>query len=245
GVGGDGGLFSDDGRDGIGGGIANRPSGIRTVVNCLFRGNVALFGGGMFNWDDTYATVTNCTFTQNAALDGGGLYNQAGSFATVANCIFWHDTGGEIHGSAWVTYSDVEGGWWGPGWNNIHVDPIFADFYGRLSPGSPCIDAGDNTEVPIDITTDLDGNPRFVDDPDTVDTGHGGMPAVDMGAYEFQTGCPWDCGMPADGQVSVVDFLALLAQWGGPGTCDCEDPPDGAVDVGDFLALLAAWGDCP
>jgi hypothetical protein len=59
------------------------------------------------------------------------------------------------------------------------------------------------------------------------------------------TPCPCDCAPPPDGQVSVLDFLALLAQWGGPGPCDCEDPPDGAVDVGDFLAMLAAWGPCP
>jgi hypothetical protein len=57
--------------------------------------------------------------------------------------------------------------------------------------------------------------------------------------------CPCDCDDPPDGVVSVLDFLALVAQWGDPGPCDCEDPPDGAVDVGDFLALLGAWGDCP
>jgi Tol biopolymer transport system component len=57
--------------------------------------------------------------------------------------------------------------------------------------------------------------------------------------------CPCDCEAPPDGTVDVGDFLALLAQWGNPGTCDCEDPPDGVVDVGDFLAILAAWGTCP
>ena len=55
--------------------------------------------------------------------------------------------------------------------------------------------------------------------------------------------CPWDCGTPSDGQVGVVDFLAILAQWGQVGTpCDF----DGAgVGVTDFLALLANWGPCP
>jgi subtilisin-like proprotein convertase family protein len=57
--------------------------------------------------------------------------------------------------------------------------------------------------------------------------------------------CPCDCEDPRDGTVDVGDFLALLSQWGDPGTCDCEDPPDGTVDVGDFLAILAAWGPCP
>jgi hypothetical protein len=43
--------------------------------------------------------------------------------------------------------------------------------------------------------------------------------------------------------VSVVDFLALLAQWGQVGaSCDFDDS---GVSVTDFLALLANWGPCP
>ncbi|MEE8202061.1 MAG: choice-of-anchor Q domain-containing protein, partial [Candidatus Acidoferrales bacterium] len=56
----------------------------------------------------------------------------------------------------------------------------------RLTAASPCIDAADNTAVPEGITTDLDGNPRFLEIPETPDTGNppGGGPIVDMGAYE-------------------------------------------------------------
>ncbi len=55
--------------------------------------------------------------------------------------------------------------------------------------------------------------------------------------------CPWDCGGVADGQVSVVDFLALLGQWGQAGVpCDFDG---GGVSVTDFLQLLGAWGPCP
>jgi hypothetical protein len=54
--------------------------------------------------------------------------------------------------------------------------------------------------------------------------------------------CPWDCGEPADGQVGVVDFLAVLAQWGTQDGCDFDG---GGVGVTDFLALLANWGACP
>jgi hypothetical protein len=57
--------------------------------------------------------------------------------------------------------------------------------------------------------------------------------------------CPCDCDTPADGVVNVVDFLALVAQWGGTGTCDCAQPPDGVVNVVDFLDLIAFWGPCP
>lgn len=55
----------------------------------------------------------------------------------------------------------------------------------HLSPGSSCIDAGDNNAVPIDIAADLDGSDRFVDDTDTPDTGIGTPPIVDMGAFEY------------------------------------------------------------
>ncbi len=55
--------------------------------------------------------------------------------------------------------------------------------------------------------------------------------------------CPWDCEVgSADGTVGIVDFLTLLAQWGGPGSCDFDG---GGVGINDFLDLLAHWGPCP
>ena len=56
--------------------------------------------------------------------------------------------------------------------------------------------------------------------------------------------CPWDCGRPPDGQVGIVDFLAMLTSWGTtPGVpCDFDG---GGVGITDFLALLANWGACP
>lgn len=57
-------------------------------------------------------------------------------------------------------------------------------------PGSPAIDAGDNTAVPASVTTDLTGNLRFVDDPDTPDSGNGEGAIVDIGAMEFGSWVP-------------------------------------------------------
>jgi hypothetical protein len=54
--------------------------------------------------------------------------------------------------------------------------------------------------------------------------------------------CPWDCSQPSDGSVGISDFLLLLAQWGGPGTCDIDG---GGVGIVDFLELLSNWGPCP
>ena len=78
----------------------------------------------------------------------------------------------------------------------------------HLLAGSPCIDAANNMAVPEDdydidddqdtdelLPLDVDGNPRFVDDLCTADTGltdqqHPELPVVDMGAYEFQAPPP-------------------------------------------------------
>ena len=72
-----------------------------------------------------------------------------------------------------MTYSDVLGGFAGMG--NINLNPLFVDTDTgdhHLSAGSPCIDAGLNIAVPAGTTTDLDGNPRFVDDLKPAGAGH-------------------------------------------------------------------------
>ncbi|MEE9295673.1 MAG: right-handed parallel beta-helix repeat-containing protein [Phycisphaerae bacterium] len=197
-----------------------------TVTNCTFSGNNTLAGGGK----------------------GGGIFvTFAATNLMATNCIFWNnsDDGGtdesaQIHidaGTAIVTYSDIHGlvpgGAFdsGANTNNINADPLFVDADGqddapgteddnlRLSPDSPCIDAGDNTAVPPDTadldddndTTeptplDLDGNPRFVDDPDTPNTGNGTPPIVDIGAYEFQGPPP----IPTVSQWGMVAMALLI-----------------------------------
>ena len=97
--------------------------------------------------------------------------------------------------------------------------------------------------VPPGILTDLDGRPRFVDDPDTPDTGNGTPPIVDMGAYEFQVVSPCPADINGDNTVDVLDLLLVLAAWGA--TSGPEDiNGDGIVDVLDLLEVLAAWGPC-
>jgi len=176
------------------------------------------------------------------------IYNDSGKMV-FANCIFWGDGNAFAGpGTSAVTYSNVQGGYDGEG--NIDADPLFVapgiDDY-RLSSGSPCIDAADNTAVPKGIDTDLDGNPRFVDDPATKDTGFGEPPIVDMGAYEFQPVlCAWD--LDGSGDVGVKDLLILLGAWGPcPPKEFCPADFDGSDDVGvkDLLILLGVWGLCP
>jgi subtilisin-like proprotein convertase family protein len=185
---------------GSGGGAMQNYASSPTVTHCTFSGNsVNREGGGMYN-SGSSPTVTYCTFSGNSAgSGGGGMYNDSGN-PTVTNCVVWGNNPNSIQNgssSPVVTYSDVQGGYAGTG--NINSNPLFVDANGadnvvgtpdddlRLSAGSPCIDAGNNAAVPVGVTTDLDGNNRFVNDPAVADTGVGGCAIVDMGAYERQS----------------------------------------------------------
>jgi hypothetical protein len=122
----------------------------------------------------------------------------------------------------------------------------------RIQPGSPCIDAASNAEVPAD-TADLDADgdtqeplpldadwlPRFLDDAGTPDTGQGTPPIVDMGAYEFHgtTGCPGD--LDGDRRVGQSDLGLLLAAFGVTARGDLDG--DGDTDQADLGILLANW----
>jgi hypothetical protein len=229
-----------------GGGIQNYEGVVAQIRQCLFRGNTASERGGGIDNQDSSALIVDCTFIGNTAAAGGAIRNFDLSHSEVNNTIMWDNVGGaianETGSTATVGYSDIQGGWPGPG--NIDADPLFADADGRLSPGSPCIDAGNNAAVPPGLDTDLDGNPRFVDDTCKPDTGSPPEddPYVDMGAYEFQ-GC--SCDLNGDGEVGINDFLVLLSDWGPCADCDaCPADFDGDCEVGvtDFLKMLACWG---
>jgi predicted outer membrane repeat protein len=242
-----------------------------TFTNCTFTGNTAQGAGGAVLLSNATVTLRDCTMVASVAGYGnsgaidGGIPSGA---AQVINSILWNNTPQSFAQSLAhdVYYSDVEG-WTGPGPGNIDAEPLFVDADGpddvpgnedddlRLSGFSPCIDAGDNTEVGADaadldgdsdtsepVPYDLDGLPRFVDRWQTPDTGvpDGVNPLVDMGAHEFQPTCSTD--LNGDGQVDVVDFLGLLAGWDGIGG---DVNIDGTTTVVDFLELIGTWGPCP
>lgn len=186
-----------------GGGIYH--VGFSTFTNCSFAGNIAASnGGGLYNhFSDS--TLINCLFTQNEAIDGGGIFNNGTSSPSVTNCILWNNIPNQITtdiGTPVVNYSIVQGGWNGLGGIGVlATDPMLADSDGiddvagtedddhRLMEGSPAIDAGNNNAIPPGIVTDLDGHGRFVDDPNSIDTGIGTPPIVDLGPLEFFLDC--------------------------------------------------------
>jgi hypothetical protein len=136
--------------------------------NCTLTGNYARYQGG-----GAYAsTLINCTLTGNTAYwsAGGGAYA-----SSLNNCIVYYNTAGagDNYSGGDLSYCCTTPLPAGPG--NITNEPLFVnlttDFH--LQTNSPCINSGYNAFV--DITNDLDGNPR-------IKSG-----TVDIGAYEYQT----------------------------------------------------------
>ncbi|MCP4711513.1 MAG: right-handed parallel beta-helix repeat-containing protein, partial [Planctomycetes bacterium] len=170
-----------------GGGLYNYWECSPIIINCVFSGNSADAGGGMYDRASNSSTIFNCTFAGNLATNGKALACDSSGqeypgAVTMVNSICW-DGGAEIWSydgsSITITYSDIQGGWAGPGGDNIDADPNFVDAAGgdvHLLGISPCIDHGDNSEVIY--YTDRDGIPRYID------ADFNGIPTVDMGAYE-------------------------------------------------------------
>ncbi len=247
-----------------------------TITDSLFHDNSADFTGTIRLTGGGSLSIVNSTIVNNHATnESGGVSLADSSPLTVTNSIIAFNTVAngsptvqdqQVLGSIEVNYSLVEG-WDGTltGTGSIDGDPAFVDAMNddyRIGAGSAAIDAGDTSIVVA--TDDLNGDPRVLDDTGTPDTGIGGPPVVDMGAYEFQ-GTTVDCHgdiaddfgfIGPDGMVSFGDFLALLGligpcPGGTPGcTGDIADDfgfigPDGMVSFGDFLALLGLIGPCP
>jgi hypothetical protein len=151
------------------------------------------------------------------------------------------------------------------GGGNIDVNPFFVDADGsdsiigteddnlRLQSVSPCIDAGDSNAVPADtvdldddlntletIPFDLAGRIRLVDNMAKPDTGLGGPPVVDMGAFEYQC----EGNLDAVAGVNLADVALLADRWMDIdcGFCGGADfTGDNDVTVDDLLILTANW----
>ena len=169
------------------------------VYNCIFVGNTATgTGGGGAIWigSSSAPVIRNTTvYANSATASAGGGILCTGATANIANCIVWNNTGtggamtatNQLNGATFnVSYSIVLGGAAGTG--NLSADPQFVapatnDF--RLQPTSPGIDAGNNTAVPVTVSVDYYGNPRYADEPTVPNLGAGTAPIVDIGHHEF------------------------------------------------------------
>ena len=226
-----------------GGGIYVYENSAPQVVNCVFTGNSARRqGGGVFAEAPSAPVVINCTFVGNAAPEGGGYYFIAHG-AVVINSLFWGNRGGQLvprynDQDPQISYCLVQGGIAGD--HNISGEPRFLDADGpdniagtydddlRPHPLSSVVDAGHNAALPADLA-DLDGDgnrseptswdvgrsARLFDVQVKPDTGAGGPPVVDIGAFEGgQTGLyVHKIAIPAPG-VRPGDPLEIVIAFG-------------------------------
>ena len=195
------GRANGGGEDDLGGGIYNS-GGSPTVRNVWIYGHGSVAGGSaMYNtganpiiqntivYDRILNVNGSVPVITNSCIVLSKLINDDSS-PLIYNTILW--TSGEVPvventGTSSPSFRNSlvmgSGGSssWDPSFgtdlgNNIDDDPLFVDpMIGdlHLLPGSPAIDAGDNSAPNLPLT-DLDGNPRVI-----------GV-AVDMGAYEEQ-----------------------------------------------------------
>ena len=254
------------------------------IVNNAITGNSAASGGGGICCYGGSPLIVNSTITGNSTPSfGGGVYCNFTVPTLTGTIVAFNSSGIYRSGSYTLTlryncvYSNKTYNFSGltnpTGTNgNLSADPRFVrpaspgpdgiwgtadDDYGnlRLLPGSACIDAGNNADVPADVadlngngnTTeplpfDLAGANRFLDDPATADTGAGTAPIVDIGAYEYLCG-----DVNGNSHVDVVDLLYMADAWGsvaGDTTYNlaCDFNGDGGVDIIDLLYMANRWG---
>lgn len=164
------------------------------IENCIFIENTsANYGGSAIGHFGGPLRVGHSTFYNNDLTDGDFTFVISSEDATITNCIIWEKPEPPIpypdilYGDVDITYSCIPYGslfsWFGTGC--IDVDPQFLNPQTfRLSPSSPCIDAGTNTPPGGLANLDFDGNPRLLDgDLDQI-------VITDMGAYEYDPNAP-------------------------------------------------------
>lgn len=189
------------------------------ATNCVFVGNRSATSCAV---NSSATTLIQCTFVGNGAYALGGpsatAFDAVAGPTKIRNCIFHGnaangvvDQAAQLHATGASIEFTLVDGWTGSlgGTGNFDADPSFVDGNGpdgvlgsldddlRLGADSPCLEAGDNAQLPLDTTDadsdgitnepipfDLDGAPRVWFTHVLAPTGVGGPPIVDLGAYE-------------------------------------------------------------
>jgi hypothetical protein len=201
------------------GGGSHNSGGTLMLTNSTVTGNTASsasdssYGGGIYSSGATSTvTLTNGTLSDNSADYGGGIVNSIGS-ATLKNTIVANSpSGGNCYGSITSSGHNLDSGntcgFSGPG-DLINTDPLLGPLQDNggptethaLLPGSPAIDAGDDSACPA---TDQRGVPRPQGD------------QCDIGAYEVPSAVcvdddwtgPENCG----GHIWGADAFATIQE---------------------------------
>lgn len=248
------------GRDRVGGGIYCIGSSPR-IVNCTITKNSApgayrRGGGGIMCDGGSSPTIIHSTISDNFAGEGGTGISLSGPITiTIRNSIVWGNRGPDddvftdFDAEAEIFHSNIEGGWSGPGADNIDADPRFVDLQNddfQLTIGSPCVDAADNTLLDLP-EFDIEGDPRILNgdaDPEAV---------VDMGADELRPEIAVRYGRVRAAGGELVSTLRINGEDGDarrvlrltardPMSIDMIAPPAGPVTA---RFCVYAWQDEP
>ena len=200
-----------------------------SALNCVFELNTAVnIGGAIRNEQLVYAV--NCTFVNNDVLTAGvsDTFESSRSDAdtNLMNCVVVNASAASHTGAGELRafYSLIPEGPSGTpdASGSFSGDPMFVDLAGgdyNLSSGSDAIDAGDSRGVlggiiVLDVATDLNGDVRNLDDPDTDNTGVSTWElCVDLGVFEYQPSGGGDCpaDLTGDGVLNFFDVSAFLS----------------------------------
>jgi hypothetical protein len=163
-----------------------------SYYGCVITGNSAGDNGGAVYAYGELLNIVNCTIVDNSSSGAGhgGIYATS-STLTVKNSILWANGGEPIFDGSGntinVTYSTLQTANVYAGTGNSNANPQLMNLYDgdganntfrngddgfRLRTGSPCVNSGNNADVPPALTTDIMGGART----QTV--------TVDRGAYE-------------------------------------------------------------
>jgi hypothetical protein len=240
-----------------GGGIYAFGSGL-DMINCTVYANEArMYAGGIFAGSDV--SIQNSIVWDN--LDTNGRNGELVQVYDPGCCGLIDINNSSISG--WTGYYGGTGNT--PGSSIGFIDPYGEDntpYTGdedlRLAADSiHCIDAGNNAAVPPDvldidndgdtsepIPLDRDSDLRFLDDPNTPDTGSGTPPIIDMGAFEFTLGGDID----KDFDIDIDDLNLFVDCMAGPeiplppgcdaisyGRSDVDNDDD--VDLADYRRI--------
>jgi len=235
--------------DFLGGGIYCKESN-PAISHCIITGNRAHKGGGIY-YEECSPRVSNCTIAGNYAADWGGGMAVNSSIPEISNCIIRSNrapNGLQIYiggsGPDTVAYSDVEGGWPGPG--NIDADPCFADSGYWDTNGTP-EDANDDFWVDGDYHLKSQGGrwnsmeERWTTDDVTSLCIDAGDPMTPIGPEPFPNGGRINMGAyggTAEASKSYFGAAPCEVIVAGDVNGDC------CIDYSDFAILAAHWLEC-
>lgn len=174
------------------------------LQNCLVARNTSSKqGGGVSCFGSSAVRIENCTIVSNTSAGSDGAYPPAGGGGLYCNSASVSITNSIICSNAATSANDYSGSPLAgysctPVWDggnaglrgNITYSPEFVNFAGgdyRLGAISPCIDAGTN----IAVSMDLDGNAR------PYDGDFNGQAITDIGAYERVASVAYSCDFTA------------------------------------------------